>query len=186
MEKEDKKGGTYIAQQFNFGKVEQINYGVETVINYPGAFAEVAMPKQKTEKSKEDTPEEQRDLATIHDEILDYVDLLNTDEWVYPQWKERYRDLWINLLDLPEVAAELYNKGKQHDTSFNRSLIGNIIHHLGNYSDNQKRVYKNYNATHYAIKLENNKNHSIRGAMYNGPSKEIKKALDKFLDNYVL
>lgn len=185
MEIKDKKSATYILQQFNFGKVEQFNNGVHTVNNYNGVDGESATRNQKAQEAEEEAPEEQRDLAAIHNEILDYVGKLNTYEYVYPEWKDRYRDLWDKILYISEVEAEVYNIGKQQDTSFNRSLVGKIINYLGHIKDEKKRVFKKYNATRFAYMLEKNSNKSIRGAMGNPLPREINKCLDNFMDEYV-
>ena len=95
-------------------------------------------------------------------------------------------DLWNAILDIPEVEEQVYKPGKQQNTEFNRNLVGNIIYYLATRKEDKKRVFKELNATLYAEKLEANPEHSVRLAMGKLPSDEIKNALNKFLDNYVL
>lgn len=176
-------GNTF--QEIHIGTVQNYNPNATTVINYNGTGAG-EKTEQKEEKAKSKSPMEMRDLPPIREQIMTYVSCLNKEELVVPEWVgKKYMDLWNAILDIPEVEAEIYNSGRQHGTSFNRNLVGRIIYYLGNLMKG-KAVYKDYNASTLALKLEGSSEHSVRGEMGKSPSDEIKKALDKFIENYLL
>jgi len=177
-------GNTF--QEIHIGTVQNYNPNATTVINYNGTGAG-EKTEQKEEKPKAKSPMEMRDLPPIREQIMTYVSCLNVEDLVVNEWVgKKYMDLWNAILDIPEVAAEIYNSGRQHGTSFNRNLVGHIIYYLATRADKKKCVFKELNASLYAEKLEANPEHSVRLAMGKLPSDEIKKALDKFLDNYIL
>lgn len=177
-------GNTF--QEINIGTVQNYNPNATTVINYNGTGG-CERVEQKAEKPKSKNPMEMRDLPPIREQIMTYVSCLNTEDVVAPDWLgTKYMDLWNSILNISEVNAEVYNVGKQHGTSFNRKLIGNIIYYLAICNDKRKRVYKELNATLYAKKLEGDPEHSVRLAMGKLPKDEIEKALDRFMDNYLL
>ena len=176
-------GNTF--QEIHIGTVQNYNPNATTVINYNGTGTE-AREVQKG-GAKAETPAEMRNLSAVRGQILDYVSCLNTKELVCPEWVgKRYMDLWDQILSLPEVEAELCKIGKQHGTSFNRNLVGNIIYYLGNCVNDRGRVYKNYNATFITEKLEADKEHSIRLALGKKPTDKVQKCLYRFLENYLL
>lgn len=177
-------GNTF--QEIHIGTVQNYNPNATTVINYNGVGGEVKN-EQKAEKPKGKNLMEMREKSPIKEEIMLYVSCLNKEELVVSDWVgKKYIDLWNAILDLPEVDAEAYNIGRQHGTSFNRNLIGNIIYYLATRADKKRCVYKELNASLYAEKLEGNNEHSVRLAMSKLPKDEIKKALDKLMENYVL
>ena len=177
-------GNTF--QEIHIGTVQNYNPNATTVINYNGTNGELK-DEQKADKPKAKGPMEMRDLPPIREQIMTYVSCLNTKDLVNPEWLgKKYMDLWNAILDLPEVEDQVYKPGKQQNTEFNRNLVGNIIYYLATRKEDKKRVFKELNATLYAEKLEANPEHSVRLAMGKLPSDEIKNALDKFLDNYVL
>lgn len=174
-------GNTF--QEINIGTVQNYNPNATTVINYNGTGNE----EQKRDKSKAKSLMEQRDPSPIREDILSYVSDLNTKKLVSADWLgARYMDLWDKLLDIPEVEAEIYNPGKQQGTSFNRNLVANIIHYLGTQANEKRQVYKNFSGTSYTSYLEGDTDHSVRRALGKNPSDEIKKSLDKFMENYLL
>ncbi len=120
----------------------------------------------------------------LREQILVYVNYLNGQ--VVDAWKSRYVKLWEGILDLDIVAKAVYNPGKQQGTNFNRNLVANIIHYLGNQNQENRRVFKDYNAARYTEKLELNKDHSVRAALGQDPTEEICKALDKYIENFLL
>lgn len=176
-------GNTF--QEINIGTVQNYNPNATTVINYNGVGGEIK-DGQKTEKPKAKNPMEMRELPPIREQIMLYVSCLNTKDLVNLEWLgKKYMDLWNAILDLPEVEERIYNPGKQQNTTFNRSLVGRIIYYLGNLMKG-KTVYKDYNASTLSMKLEGTIEHSVRNEMGKSPSDEITKALDKFLENYLL
>ena len=177
-------GNTF--QEINIGTVQNYNPEAKTVINYYGTGSG-EKNEMKDEKPKEKDPIDMRETSPIREQIMLYVSCLNTEDVVESDWLgAKYMDLWNAILDLPEVVAEVYNPGKQHGTSFNRNLIGNIINYLATRADKKKRVYKEFNAALYAVKLGHTSEHSVRLAMGKLPKDEIKYRLDKFMDNYLL
>lgn len=105
--------------------------------------------------------------------ILNYVAPLKN--FVTPEWQGRYEPLWLDILELPEVAAEVYERGQQKDTVFNRNLVGNLIHVLIG------RVIGETNVTTLAKALEGKSTGSVRGQMGLKPSASIEKALLRLL-----
>lgn len=176
-------GNTF--QEIHIGTVQNYNPNATTVINYNGSSTDAK--EMRKGGTKAEKPIEMRDLSPVRGQILVYVSRLNTKEHVYPEWiGKKYMDLWDKILSLPEVEAEIYKIGKQHGTSFNRNLVGNIIYYLGNCVNGNGRVYKNYNATLITEKLEADKEHSIRLALGKEPADEVGKSLDRFMGNYLL
>ena len=184
IEGDPRTGNTF--QEIHIGTVQNYNPNATTIINYNGIGGGEKI-ENKDKKNKGNNPMEMRDLLPVRAQILTYVSCLNTEELVCPEWVgKKYMDLWDRILSLPEVEAEVYNPGKQHGTSFNRNLVGNIIYYLGNCVVGKGRVYRNYNATYITEKLEADKEHSIRLALGKEPADEVEKSLDKFLENYLL
>ena len=93
--------------------------------------------------------------------------------------------VWADILDLPEVANQVYKQGKQWGTNFNRDLVANILYHLRHYKV-YKEVYKdNYNGAAMCEALEGDREHSVKHALRNDPAKDIREAVDKLLkDKY--
>jgi len=125
-------------------------------------------------------PEENIDCTPIRTEILNYVSRIRpllTDEA-----KSTYMKMWEDILNLPEVAALVYKSGKQWGTNFNRDLVANILYHL-----RARKIYAvvykdNYNGAKMAEYLEGNKEHSVKHALRDEPSKEIRDAIDTMLN----
>lgn len=125
------------------------------------------------------TPEKDIDTDAIHSEIMSYVSrvrpLLTDDA------KSTFKKIWEDILDLPEVANEVYKVGKQWGTNFNRDLVANILYHL-----RTRKIYKdvyhdNINGAALAYALEGNKEHSVKHALRNEPPKDIRDAIDAML-----
>lgn len=108
----------------------------------------------------------------IQDDILEYVGRLT--DCVKDEWKTKHAKLWDDILAIPEVDAEIYDKGRQQKTSFNKYLVGNIIHVLIG------KVY-NGNPTDLTRALEGTHKASIREEMGKSPSDKIEEALLKLL-----
>ena len=99
--------------------------------------------------------------------ILEYVMRLHPAQ-VREEWHDKYLPLWERILELPSVASKVYNKGKQQGTTFNRSMVSNILHLLA-----ERRVLTTTNATRLAEVLEGSANASIRGSLGEMPGKVI-------------
>lgn len=93
------------------------------------------------------------------DDILAYVDRLS--DQLTDQWSDIYGELWQNIIDLPSVSTEIFNPGKQQDTTFNRNLVARIIRLLGSHGAFGIR----YNAQHLTELLEGTKDHSVRAQL---------------------
>lgn len=112
------------------------------------------------------------------DQIMEYVGRLKP--LVKEELRESYEGLWMEMLELEEVKQQVYNKGKQQNTTFNRNLVARIIHQIGN------KVYLvGINDQQYAEYLEpgKGKNHSVRQQLCLMPETPIKKAIERFLEN---
>lgn len=115
------------------------------------------------------------DPNPVREDILQYIDRIRN--YFTDSWKANYRKWWGEIIDHPIVASEIYNKGQQKDTTFNRNLVGNIINYLGHHG-----MIRQWNASNLTIALENNKDHSIRTS---GLSKEPPDHIIKVLKDYV-
>ena len=107
------------------------------------------------------------------DHIMEYVSRLKP--LVRAEYLNGYEELWTRILNLQEVRVQVYNKGKQQDTTFNRNLVAQIIHQIGS------RVYLvGVSDQQYAEYLEpgKGKNHSVRQKLGESPDGPIKKAIE--------
>ena len=107
--------------------------------------------------------------------IIDYLDRLKP--MVKAEYKDRYDTLWEGVLELSQVKAVIYNKGKQQDTTFNRNLLAQIIHQLG------VLYVPTANTVQMAMQLEPEKgaDHPVRQKLGEVPEKTIKKAVDEYI-----
>ena len=106
------------------------------------------------------------DTRPLHDEILRYVSRVRP--LLTAEHKAHFQDLWQDLLAIPEVDADVYTPGKQQGTNFNRNLIANILHQLGEHG-----YFGQYNAAALAQALEGDKDHSVRAALGASPSRDL-------------
>lgn len=152
------QGNTF--QEIHIGTVQNYNPNATTVIN--NNYGEKPKPAPATEKVLQDAEREQRKA-----EIMDYV--ANLKNYVSKDWKNRYESLWKNILNLPEIEAEVYEPGKQKDTTFNRNLIANIIYIMC-----RKGVIAETNATKLTVALQGDKDHPVRAKLKENPaSREV-------------
>ena len=107
--------------------------------------------------------------------IIDYVMKLHP-VYVSKEWQDKYEWLWKQILELTAVAEKIYDKGRQQNTTFNRNLVGNILHLLAD-----KKVLTTNNATKLAIGLEKDENASVRAKLGEMPPKEVKDAVEEWL-----
>ena len=115
------------------------------------------------------------DLLTRRDEIMRYVS--NIKQFVAKEWQNRYEAVWDSILDLPVVAAVIFDPGKQKDTTFNRNLVANLIYIMCDFG-----VITESNATKLTEALEGDKDHSVRAQLRSEPTdvvllREVKKLL---------
>ena len=131
-------------------------------------------------QGKQQVVEEQAENATCNPQpdkksIIDYVMKLHP-VYVSKEWQDKYEWLWKQILELPAVAEKIYDKGRQQNTTFNRNLVGNILHLLAD-----KKVLTTNNATKLAIGLEKDENASVRAKLGEMPPKEVKDAVEEWL-----
>lgn len=122
------------------------------------------------------------ETEAVRKEIMAYVG--KTLHLVEEKWKPVYLDLWEEILNIKEVAAEVYDRGRQHDTTFNRNLVANIIHFLGNFRGNKTGMFGAYSATPVVNELEGTTACSTRTELGSNPSKEIRDAITPLLKKY--
>ena len=116
-----------------------------------------------------------RNPQLCKENILEYVMRLHP-VYVRQEWQDKYGELWEQILELPAVADKIHDKGKQQNTTFNRNLVGNILHLLAD-----KKVLTTNNATKLAIGLENDENASVRAKLGEMPPKEVKDAVESLI-----
>ena len=109
----------------------------------------------------------------VKEAVLDYVALLA--DYVKPEWKTKHASLWKKILDLPAVEAVVGDYGRQRNTSFNKYVVGNIIHML------MGKVLEG-DATNLCKALEGNSKHHIRQEMGIEPAEDIREAVKKLLE----
>ena len=123
----------------------------------------------KSSEEKKGEPE-----PASKDAIMEYVKRLMPV--VREEYQSVYVDMWLGILDLKEVKLQVYNKGKQQGTSFNRDFVAQIIHQLG------QRIYTpEANAVVMAEYLEPEKgrDHPVRKKLGEKPEKVIAKAIEE-------
>lgn len=115
-------------------------------------------------------------------DILKYVG--NTLPLVNYMWKDKYMDLWSDILDIPEVDAMIYKKGRQQHTSFNRKEVLHIICYLGKHAAGGIGIFQdNYVATTVALQLNDGCEKSTRPELGFSPLKPIQQAIDKLMSS---
>jgi hypothetical protein len=162
----------YIKEQHNHNC--QQFYGPVTGCVFAMPGAQVYQQSEPRIRSASESATCNPQLST--DSILEYVMRLHPDH-VREEWRDKYPSLWERILELPSVASKVYNKGKQQGTTFNRSLVGNILHLLA-----ERKVLATANATKLAQVLEGDANASVRGKLGEMPEKEIRMAVEEMID----
>ena len=169
----------YIKEQQNHNC--QQFYGPVTgcVFAMPGAvvnqYPNGAVPKATSALNEIAT----RNPQLCKDSILEYVMKLHPF-LVREEWRDKYKELWEEILELPEVAKVIYDKGRQQKTTFNRNLVGNILHLMA-----ECKVLTTGNATNLAKALEDNADASIRAKLGEMPSKEVKDAIEILIKSII-
>lgn len=154
--------------EYHINNVETFAPNATTVIN--NHYGERKSASVTTSKG-----EDKSDLIQRQHEIMDYVG--NLKQYVAPEWKNRYESVWRSILTQPEVAAAIYEPGKQKDTTFNRNLVANIIFLMTEHD-----VITERNATTLTLALENDKEHSVRAQLRSKPdNRGITEAVNKLL-----
>ena len=138
-----------------------VNYvpNATTVINNHYGDSRKAQPATDKETSK-------AELIVRRGEILQYVG--NLKQFVAKEWMSRYESIWGSILDIVEVAAVIFEPGKQKDTTFNRNLVANIIYIMCRVG-----IITETNATKLTESLEDNKDHPVRAQLRTFPEDKI-------------
>lgn len=166
-------GNTF--QEIRIGTVQNFNPNATSVVN--NNFGDY-------HKVKED-PFGTAAIASIRKEILDYVG--RTRNLVEDRWRDGYMDLWEDILDLDVVAAEVYDRGRQKGTVFNRKLVANIICCLGNFRSKDVGLFGAYSPTPIVKELEGNIACSTRTELGSQPEPKIRNAIRQLLkEKYAL
>ena len=112
--------------------------------------------------------------------IMDY--LWRLKPVVKEQYISVYAEIWDGILELQEVKMQIYQKGKQQDTTFNRNLLAQLIHQVGD------RIYQpTANTVKMAEYLEPEKGieHPVRQKLGESPDKPIKKAVEEYMKSKI-
>ena len=109
--------------------------------------------------------------------IMDYVGRIKPV--IVEDYQPKYEEIWLRILELEEVKKEIYDRGRQQGTIFNRSLVANIIHLMA--IDNM--VVKGTNDVRIAELLEpsKGKNHPVRSCLGLSPENRVKRAIEQLL-----
>ena len=129
----------------------------------------------KSSEEKKGEPE-----PASKDAIMDYVKRLMPV--VREEYQSVYVDMWLGILDLKEVKLQVYNKGKQQGTSFNRDFVAQIIHQLG------QRIYTpeaNTVVMAEYLEPEKGRDHSVRKKLGEKPEKVIAKAIEEQIKDVI-
>lgn len=170
--------------EVHIGQVQNYNPAATTVVNnyYGEGILSESEVTGKPLQSSNNTPIAAKkttpyiDTRPIHDEILCYVSKVRP--LLADGYKSSFQDLWVNILAIPEVDAEIYNPGKQQGTNFNRNLVANILHQLGEHG-----FFGLYNAAALARHLEGDSDHSVRTALGTSSARVICNKVEKLLED---
>lgn len=138
-----------------------------------GDGVQISYESAKQNAQKEDDSKTQKQGK---DAIMEYVGRLKPV--VKEQYLDHYDQIWEGILEINQVKAVIYNKGKQQDTTFNRNLLAKIIHQVSWW------LYESSaNTVIMAEYLEPGKgiDHPVRQKLGESPNKDLKKALEQFV-----
>ena len=152
---------------FHINEVHQLNPNATHVTN--NYYGEEFVPDDGLQKP---TFHATRNPQLSKDSVLEYVMRLHPSH-VSKEWRDKYRPLWVDIIELPAVADKIFDKGKQQNTSFNRNLVGNILHLLA-----EKKILNTTNATRLSEALENDPNASVRAKLGEMPPPEIRRCIE--------
>lgn len=121
-----------------------------------------------------------KDKEAKREDILKYVG--KTLPLVLYQWKDKYMDLWRDILDIPAVDAIIYKKGRQQKTSFNRKEILHIICYLGKHANGGIGIFEDkYVATDVAQILADGCEKTTRPELGFNTKKSIQVAIGELM-----
>lgn len=166
----------YIKVQHNHNCQQFFGPVTGCVFAMPGAvvnqYPNGAAPKATS------TPDENatRNPQLSKDSILEYVMRLHPS-LVRKEWRDKYKALWEEILELPVVADKIYDEGRQQNTTFNRNPVGNILHLM----KEMEVLAVSSNPTEMSKKLEGTSEHSIRAQLGLLPPDDVKNAIKLYL-----
>ena len=147
---------------------------ITTKGNEEPALSNAAVPAPASELGDNINKEARRQ------DILKYVG--NTLPLVMYEWKDKYMDLWADILNIPEVDAIIYKRGHQQNTSFNRKEVLHIICYLGKHANGDIGIFEQrYVAKHVAEQLNDGCEKSTRPELGYNTTKPIQEAIDKLM-----
>ena len=116
------------------------------------------------------------------DAILKYVG--NVLPLVMESWYDNYMPLWEDIVEIPEVAVMIYDKGRQQHTTFNRREVLHIICFLGKYAFGKYGIFEeDYNATQISLMLKDGCEKSTRPELGYNTTKPIQAAIMKLMNS---
>ena len=161
-------GNTYyeVHQEFHISHVENLNPNATTVVNHYGdrprdastsgsPTTESSLLRLYRNPSPSSLSPSPALLERQRDDLLSYV--LRLSDHVADPYAPHYEQLWRDILAIDDVAAEIYNHGKQKNTTFNRTLVANILGMMKNAG-----LFGDITNTRIAIILEGTKECSLR------------------------
>lgn len=146
------------------------NNSVVVGIAESGSTVSYEAPNKKPQVDGDDNLQKQGKEA-----IMEYVGRLRP--LVKEQYQERYDQIWEGILEISQVKAVIYDKGKQQDTTFNRNLLAQLIHQVD-------VIYlPTANTVQMATYLEPEKgiDHPVRQKLGEAPDKDIKNAIAEYM-----
>ena len=146
------------------------NNSVVVGIAESGSTVSYEAPNKKPQVDGDDNLQKQGKEA-----IMEYVGRLRP--LVKEQYQERYDQIWEGILEISQVKAMIYNKGRQQDTTFNRNLLAQLIHQVD-------VIYlPTANTVQMATYLEPEKgvDHPVRQKLGEAPDKDIKNAIAEYM-----
>ena len=116
------------------------------------------------------------------DAILKYVG--NILPLVMESWYDNYMPLWEDILEIPEVAVMIYDKGRQQHTTFNRREVLHIICFLGKHAAGGAGIFEEYyNATAISLILKDGREKTTRPELGFNTTKSIQTAIIKLMNS---
>jgi hypothetical protein len=123
-----------------------------------------------------------KDKVAKREDILKYVG--KTLPLVLYRWKDKYMDLWRDILDIPAVDALIYKKGRQQKTSFNRKEVLHIICYLGKHANGGIGIFEDsYVATNVALLLADGCEKTTRPELGFNTKKTIQAEIEKLMNS---
>lgn len=162
-------GNSYIQITVEQGGVNNVNPAATTVNNTTIIYGD-----GKDALYGDDMDDREKQI--IKTAILEFVGKLKAK--VRSEWVNKYDTLWVSILALPEVDAEIYNKGNQHHVLFNRQLVGKIVKVMLD-----KNVFVEGTTPTDLSTLIVSGNESFRKEMGKYPSDDLHQTIKDLIDN---